>query len=74
MTIKNNGSTPNPLDAWAQSIESPPHQVGGRARSVIENARRQAGLRDPNGNLYPKPGQAVTEPLKDPGKDPGGDK
>ena len=49
----------NPLDAWGQAIEHPPHQVGGRARGVIENARKR---RDQSGQLYPEPGQAVTDP------------
>ena len=60
MTDKN-GPPSNPLDAWGQAIEHPPHQVGGRARGVIENARKR---RDPNGNPYPEPGQAVTDPAK----------
>ena len=37
------GQPMNSLDAWAQQIDSPPHQVGGRARMMMNTARYRQG-------------------------------
>lgn len=56
MSLDKNGK-PNPLDAWSQSIDQPPHQVGGRARTIIEKSRH-----NPNNPARRSPGSAPFDP------------
>jgi hypothetical protein len=66
VTIDNSGnSSNNPLDAWSQSIDKPPHQVGGRARTIIEKSRTNPNhptRRQPGSSPFSEPGQAVSQP------------
>jgi len=60
----NSGKPLNPLDAWSQSIDQPPHQVGGRARTIIEKSRHNPNnpaRRHPGSSPFSDPGQAVVE-------------
>lgn len=63
MSSDNSGNPVNPLDAWAQSIDQPPHQVGGRARTIIEKSRHNPNnpARRHGGSAPFDPGQSVAE-------------
>jgi hypothetical protein len=65
VTFDNSGKPLNPLDAWSQSIDKPPHQVGGRARTIIEKSRQNPNhptRRVPGSSPFSDPGQAVSHP------------
>jgi hypothetical protein len=64
VSLDNSGKPLNPLDAWSQSIDTPPHQVGGRARTIIEKSRQNPNhptRRAPGSSPFSEPGQAVSQ-------------